>query len=74
MHEKTRFTPRFQFVKYVETAVKGPSFKRLFAKSPLKIRKKLPQNTFIYFGKAFKVPRNFSRKVSCIGVFGRRPN
>jgi len=28
----------------------------------------------IYFGKAFEVQRNFSRKVSLSGVWGGRPN
>ena len=27
----------------------------------------------LYFGKAFEVPRNFSRKVSCVGVWGGQP-
>ena len=51
-----------------------PCFKRLFVKSPLKIRKNFPPNTPLHFGKTFEVPRDFSRKVPCVGVWGRRPN
>ena len=35
--------------------------------------KNFPPNTSIYFGEAFEVPRNFSRKVSCVGVWGDAP-
>ena len=41
-----------------------------FFKKPLENPQKLPSNTPLYFGKAFEVPRNFSRKVSCVGVWG----
>ena len=38
----------------------------------------MPKNfaptTLLYLGEAFEVPRNFSRKVSCVGVWGRSPN
>ena len=48
-------------------------FKRLFEKSPLKIRKNFPPSTSLYFVEAFEVPRNFSRKVSCVRVWGGQP-
>jgi len=35
--------------------------------------KNFPPNTSFYFGKAFEVPRNFSRKVSCVKVWGGQP-
>ena len=38
------------------------------------VPKNFPQNTPLYFGEAFEVPRDFSRKVLCVGVGGRRPN
>ena len=50
-----------------------PCFKGLFEKSPLKIRKNFAQNTPIYFSEAFEVPRNFSRKVSLVRVWGGQP-
>ena len=51
-----------------------PCFKGLFAKSPLKIRKNFPQIHHFILAKAFEIPRNFSRKVSCVRVWGRCPN
>ena len=51
-----------------------PCFKGLFVKSPLKIRKNFPPNTPIYFGEAFEIPKDFSRKVLCVGVWGKSPN
>ena len=50
-----------------------PCFKRLFVKSPLKIRKNFPQNTPIYFGEAFEIPKDFSRKVLLSGSHGGQP-
>ena len=48
--------------KYVGTAVRGPCFKRLFEKSPLKIRKNFPVVVTLYSGKDFKVltPRKYT--------------
>ena len=36
-------------------------------------QKNFAPNTPIYFCEAFEVPRNFSRKVSCVGVPRRKP-
>ncbi len=30
-------------------------------------------NTSLYFGEAFEIPKDFSRKVLCVGVWGRQP-
>ena len=49
-------------------------FKRLFEKSPLKIRKNFAPNISLYFGEAFEVLRNFSRKVSCVRVWADSHN
>ena len=35
--------------------------------------KNFAPNTPFYFGEAFEVPRNFSRKVSCVGVEADAP-
>ena len=51
-----------------------PCFKVLFVKSPLKIRKNFPQIHQFVFVKAFEFPKDFSRKVLCVRVWGRRPN
>ena len=50
-----------------------PCFKRLFVKSPLKIRKNFVPTTLLHFGEAFEVPRDFSRKVPCVGAWGGQP-
>ena len=51
-----------------------PCFKGLFVKSPLKIRKNFPPTTPLHFGEAFEFPKDFSRKVLCVRVWGRRHN
>ena len=50
-----------------------PCFKGLL-KKPLKNPQNFRSKTPLYLGEAFEVPRNFSRKVSCVGVWGRCPN
>ena len=37
-------------------------------------QKNFPPTAPLYFGKAFEIPKDFSRKVLCVGVWGRRPN
>ena len=70
--KSTAYAVLFILSEYVGTAVRGPCFKGLLKKS-LKILKTFTPNTSIYFGEAFEVPRNFSRKVSCVGVWGKQP-
>ena len=36
-------------------------------------QKNFPPTTPLYFGKAFEIPKDFSRKVSLIGVWGGQP-
>ena len=71
-YTKSTALPCFLFFINSWNCVRGPCFKGLFVKSPLKIRKNFPPNTYLYFGEAFEVPRDFSRKVPCVG--GRRPD
>ena len=63
----------FYIIKICWNCVRGPCFKGLFSKSPLKIRKNFPQTHHFIWMKAFEVPRNFSRKVSCVGVPRQTP-
>ena len=51
-----------------------PCFKRLFVKSPLKIRKNLAPITPPYFYKVFEVPRDFLQKVPWSGFGADSPN
>ena len=37
-------------------------------------QKNFPPTAPLYFGKAFEIPKDFSRKVLCVGGWGRRPN
>ena len=74
MHtQKARRCRAFLFVVMCWNCRSKPCFKRLCVKSPLKIRKNFPPNTPLHFGEAFKIPRDFSRKVPCVGVWGRQP-
>ena len=73
-HKKARHCRAFLICQYMlelpfQTLLQGAFFKK-----PLENPQKLPSNTPLYFGKAFEVPRNFSRKVSCVGVWGRCPD
>ena len=72
-HEKTRRNPRFLFYQDMLELRSKTCFKRLFVKSPLKIRKNFPSTTPLYFGEAFEVSRDFSRKVLCVRVWGDAP-
>ncbi len=36
--------------------------------------KNFPPNTPLHFGEAFEIPKDFSRKVLCVGVWGGSPN
>ena len=51
-----------------------PCFKRLFVKSPLKIRKNFAPITPPYFYKVFEVPRDFLQKVPWSGFGADSPN
>ena len=51
-----------------------PCFKRLFVKSPLKIRKNFAPITPPYFYKVFEVPRDFFQKVPWSGFGADSPN
>ena len=35
--------------------------------------KNFAQNKSLYFGEAFEIPKDFSRKVLCVGVWGDAP-
>ena len=61
----------FIFDHYMLELREGPSFSYFSYK---KSKQNFPTTTPLYFGEAFEVPRNFSRKVSCVRVWGRRPN
>ena len=55
-HTKSTALPCFFILsQYVRTAVRGPCFKGLLPKSPLKIRKNFPVVVTLYSGKDFKV-------------------
>ena len=51
--QKTRISPRFYFFVICWNCVRGPCFKGLFVKSPLKIRKNFPSKTSLHFGESF---------------------
>ena len=64
----------FILSKYVGTAVPNLALRGFPLKSPLKIRKNFPQIQHFIFGKAFEIPKDFSRKVLCVRVWGGSPN
>ena len=72
-HKKSTATPCFLIIVICWNCRSKPCFKGLFVKSPLKIRKNFPPNTPICFGEAFEIPKDFSRKVLCVGVPRRKP-
>ena len=72
-HTKSTAMPCFLFFHNMLELRSKPCFKGLFEKSPLKIRKNFMPTMPIYLDKAFEVPRNFSRKVSCVRVPRRKP-
>ena len=59
---------------YAKNIVNTPFFRRKVCQrtyfSYKSRQKNFPPSTSLCFNKAFKVPRNFSRKVSCVGVWG----
>ena len=62
----------FNYQKQLELPFQTSALRR-FLKITLKIRKTFPPTTPLHFSEAFEVPRNFSRKVSCVGVWGGQP-
>ena len=70
---KTRRNPRFLICHYMLELRSKPCFKRLL-KKPLENPQNFRTNTPLYFGEAFEIPKDFSRKVLCVGVWGRCPN
>ena len=61
-YKKARRRRAFNYRNVLELRSK-PCFKRLFVKSPLKIRKNFAPITPPYFYKVFEVPRDFLQKV-----------
>ena len=68
-HKKARCHRAFNYRNVLELR-STPCFKRLFVKSPLKIRKNLAPITPPYFYKVFEVPRDFFQKVPWSGSHG----
>ena len=73
-HKKHGVAVLFIIVIICWNCVRGPCFKGLFVKSPLKIRKNFPPNISLHFSEAFEFPKDFFRKVLCVRVWGRCPN
>jgi len=79
-HKKHGNAVLFNLSEYVGTAIPSLRFKGLFQK-PLKnphrtfLERKVGKRTFtpktpLYFGEAFEIPKDFSRKVLCVRVWG----
>ena len=67
------FSAFFILSKCVGTAVRGPCFKRLFEKSPLKIRKTFPRTHNFIFAKLLKFQETFLEKFLASGFGADAP-
>ena len=67
-HEKTRRNPRFLFCQDMLELRSKPCFKRLFVKSPLKIRKNFPRLPHFILAKLLRFQRTFHEKSLVSGV------
>ena len=70
--QKARHCRAFYFSEYVGTAFQT-LLQGAFCKKPLENPQKLHAEYINLFGKAFGIPKDFSRKVLCVGVPRRKP-
>ena len=71
-HKKTRRNPRFLICRNVLELRSKPPFLTFLERKVS--QRTSPRIHHFILAEAFEVPRNFSRKVSCVRVWGGNPN